>query len=128
MYDLDYRHWIPAAFIVMSVFSTQGHGEQGGALSDPTRPQGWQPRPQGAVEQVAPKDAALQLQGTYSLAGRRSAIISGQRVMVGDEVSGAKVVEINKNRVVLQRDGEEIELASLVPDVKSPASSRGAAR
>jgi hypothetical protein len=67
----------------------------------------------------------LKLQGTFSLAGERSAMISGKRVVVGDEVSGALVMEINRDTVVLRVAGEIVELASLLPDVKSPVDSKG---
>ena len=103
------------------VASGQSHGEPDGQLLDPTRPKGWQVPAQGPRDQVKPAVPALRLQGTFSLAGERSAVISGRRVVVGDEISGARVLEINHNKVVLQRDGERIVLASLVPDVKSPA-------
>ena len=90
---------------------------------DPTRPAGWRAPvvAQEAAEQQP--DDALKLQGTFSVAGIRSAIISGRRVAVGDVVSGAEVVEIEKNRVVLKRDGETVELASATPSVKAPAEN-----
>ena len=55
-------------------------------------------------------------------------MISGQRVSVGDEVSGAEVMEIDKNKVTLRLGGETIELASVVPEVKSPAGVKGDGR
>ena len=55
-------------------------------------------------------------------------MISGRRVAVGDRVSGAEVIEIQNNRVLLRVDGETVELASLLPDVKSPTRSRGESR
>ena len=113
--------------LALGVLGLSGHlyAEPNAGLVDPTRPKGWR----APVQQVAAdqKIAAteLKLQGTFSLAGERSAVISGQRVVVGDEVSGARVLEIAKNKVRLQLDGEEVELASLVPGVKAPAGSRG---
>jgi flagellar biogenesis protein FliO len=74
----------------------------------------------------------LKLQGTFRAAGRRSAVINGQRVAVGDRVSGAQVVEIGKDRVVVEVDGETVELARNIPMIKAPvdirktADSRGA--
>jgi Tfp pilus assembly protein PilP len=103
----------------------QSHGESLGQLLDPTRPQGWQVSEQA---QVQPRDQSvekLKLQGTFSLAGERSAMISGKRVVVGDEVSGARVMEINRGKVVLRVGAETVELASLLPDVKSPVNSKG---
>ena len=109
--------------IAIGVLGINGylHGASGADLIDPTRPKGWQAATQAPDESENRPVAALQLQGTFSLAGERSAVISGRRVVVGDEVSGAQVLEINRNNVVLRLDGETIELASMVPDVKSPA-------
>ena len=49
-------------------------------LSDPTRPNGW--REKGRVEAPVGRSTAntLVLQGTFSVAGRRSAMIGGRRV------------------------------------------------
>jgi len=93
-------------------------------LLDPTRPRGWQASDstEAATEQ---QPQALKLQGTFSLAGKRSAVISGRRVVVGDQVAGARVLDIDKNKVILQLDGETVELAFTVPGVKSPANNRG---
>ena len=104
------------------------HGEPGTDLIDPTRPKGWQAPVLSASADQMPAAMALKLQGTFNLAGERSAVISGQRVVVGDEVSGARVLGIGNNKVILQVDGEEIELASLVPDVKSPSNGNGVRR
>ncbi len=118
--------WVIIA-VTATGLSGQLHAEPDGHLLDPTRPRGWQAPAPGPLDKE-PAAVALQLQGTFNLAGRRSAVISGQRVVVGDEVSGARVLEINKNTVILQRDGEQIELAALVPDVKTPAGVQEAAR
>jgi hypothetical protein len=103
----------------------QSHGESRGQLLDPTRPQGWQVSEQAQVQAQDQSVEKLKLQGTFSLAGERSAMISGKRVVVGDEVSGALVMEINRDTVVLRVAGEIVELASLLPDVKSPVDSKG---
>ena len=52
-------------------------------------------------------------------------MISGQRVIVGDEVSGARVIEIESHRVLLSLDGQTVELASLLPAVKAPTKPSG---
>jgi len=101
------------------------HGESSGQLFDPTRPKGWQASEQARIKPLDPSVEQLKLQGTFSLAGERSAMISGKRVMVGDEVSGAVVLEINRDKVVLRVAGETVELASLLPDVKAPVNSKG---
>ena len=96
-----------------------------GRLLDPTRPTGWQSPAVSATDHPEPNVNALRLQGIFSLAGERSAMISGRRVTVGDEVGGARVVEIDKNKVTLHIDGELRELAYLVPAVKSPTTNQG---
>lgn len=91
---------------------------------DPTRPMDWR-APSVAPDTTAREpEAALKLQGTFSVDGSRSAIISGRRVAVGDVVSGAEVLEIRKNMVVLRLDGETVELASTMPSVKAPVDNQ----
>ena len=94
-------------------------------LSDPTRPNGW--REKGRIEAPAGKstDNTLVLQGIFSVAGSRSAMIGGRRVSVGDQVGGAQVVDIDSNRVILQMAGETTEFYSSLPAVKSPTQSEG---
>ncbi|MBT8428513.1 MAG: hypothetical protein KJN79_01235 [Gammaproteobacteria bacterium] len=113
--------------IALGVFAmvAQSHSESRGHLLDPTRPQGSQVSEQAQTKPHAESVENLKLQGTFSLAGERSAMISGKRVVVGDEVSGALVMEINRDTVVLRVAGEIVELASLLPDVKSPVDSKG---
>ena len=112
--------------LVISALSVgQAAAEPVSPLSDPTQPQGWRPTdPQGAPSGGSSIDG-LRLQGTFSVAGQRSAMISGQRVIVGDEVSGARVIEIDTHKVVLSIDGQTVELASLLPPVKAPSKSAG---
>ena len=102
--------------------SAQALAEQDLALRDPTMPSGWQ-------APVAAEDAGqappLRLQGTFSIAGARSALIDGQRVSVGDQVAGAEVVQIDRNKVILRIDGQTVELASLGASVKTPVKKAG---
>ena len=58
------------------------------------------------------------------LAGRRSAVINGQRLAIGDRVSGAEVIEIDRDRVVLEIDGESMELVKSLPSIKAPVDIR----
>ncbi|HPQ24990.1 MAG: general secretion pathway protein GspB [Gammaproteobacteria bacterium] len=97
---------------------------ENGELLDPTRPSG--PRTGAVVpaDAVENPSTPLRLQGTFSMAGQRSAMINGRRVSVGDQVMGAEVLQINKNTVLVRVEGETVELASLVPSVKSPADSQ----
>ncbi len=100
------------------------HAGSADALVDPTRPRGWQAPVTGSDGPEEPAAVALKLHGTYNVAGRRSAVINGQRVGVGDQVSGAEVVEIHRDRVLLELDGESVELVRTVPMIKAPVDIR----
>jgi len=54
--------------------------------------------------------APFQLQSILLAPQRRIAIIDGQRLREGERIDNAKVTLIEAGRVVLQRDGETIEL------------------
>lgn len=94
-------------------------------LLDPTRPSGWQANAPAETASSTTRADALRLQGTYQAAGHRSAMISGRRVTVGDEIGGAQVIAIGKNKVSLLVEGEAIELAASIPAVKAPVEQEG---
>lgn len=71
---------------------------------EPTPPPTPEPEPQLEPE------PELVLQGTSVLNGEPVAVISDQRVFVGDRIAGAVVVSIEAGRVVLEREGERLEL------------------
>ncbi len=54
---------------------------------------------------------------------RQVAIVNGAQVGVGDEVSGATVIEINAQAVLLEMAGEGIELRITGESVKVAAKS-----
>lgn len=56
------------------------------------------------------KQAPFQLQSILLASQRRIAIIDGQRLREGERIDNAEVRLIEAGRVVLQRDGERIEL------------------
>ena len=75
--------------------------ESGEVLQDPTKPADWRAsRPA--------KTVAKQFKRNYILNadGRQRAMINGQRVSVGDTVSGARVLNITEGAVVLLVDGQ----------------------
>lgn len=125
MSDLRYLTRVLVIAIGIPGMTGPVFGDPQPTLLDPTRPKGWQASTRTQAETEPQPIQSLKLQGTFSLAGRRSAVISGQRVVVGDEVSGARVLEIDRQKVTLQLDGETIELASTVPEVKSPTKFKG---
>lgn len=72
------------------------------ALTDPTRPQGFQ---QQASKQT------LKLESVLIGESRKVAVINGKVVAEGDMVSDAKVLRINKQSVQLSRGGVTSTLA-----------------
>ena len=83
-------------------------------LQDPTRPPAELSAPQGNAGALVP--SGPQLQSVRISAHRRSAIISGQRVKVGDKLGDARVVMITENEVVL-KGGSGLQTLKLFPDV-----------
>ena len=88
-------------------------------LRDPTRPTGERSGGDASLE-TAELETPLRLQGLLSRGGKRDALINGRRVSVGDVVGNAQVTEINNKQVILEQDGETIQLVVGVGPVKSP--------
>ncbi len=97
--------WI--ALLMMSPALALGQGE----LRDPTRPP-----TQGEIDAwfgdgPGPgQSAPFQLQSILLAPKRRIAVIDGQRLRLGETVDNAEVMLIEPGRVVLERNGERIEL------------------
>ena len=85
-----------------------------GSLQDPTRPPAELSAPQGNTG--APVTSGPQLQSVLISAHQRSAIISGQRVKVGEKLGDARVVMISENEVIL-KGGSGLQTLKLFPDV-----------
>ena len=83
-------------------------------LQDPTRPPAELSAPQGNTG--APVTSGPQLQSVLISAHQRSAIISGQRVKVGEKLGDARVVMISENEVIL-KGGSGLQTLKLFPDV-----------
>lgn len=104
---------------------SRGLADQVGGLSDPTQPTGWSASHDSSL-QIQPQPVGnLRLQGTFSVGGRKSAMLSGRRVAVGDQVAGATVLAIEHRKVLLRVNDEVVVLAATMPDVKSPARTAG---
>ena len=116
-----------ASLYMLMILAGAGPAAQAGpaaTLVDPTRPHGWRAPEVARDAQGEPQAAAMNLQGTFHTAGRRSAVINGRRVAVGDRISGAEVIEISKDRVVVEVDGERMELVRTLPTIKAPVDIR----
>ena len=86
----------------------------GEALHDPTRPPTVLYAPDGAAGTV---NNGPVLQSVLISEGRRSAIISGQNVKVGDKIGNARIIRINETEVVL-KTGKSLQTLRLFPDVE----------
>lgn len=79
----------------------------GEILQDPTRPQQIQ---SSRGQQRSEQDVSFTLNYILTKGQERRAMINGQKVVVGDQVSGAKVKKIEGDRVVLTYQGQIKEL------------------
>ncbi|MEW6647558.1 MAG: Type II secretory pathway component [Pseudomonadota bacterium] len=89
------------------------------ALDDPMRPPGSAAFAAGAAS-GAPQ---FVLSSTLIARERRSAVINGRSVGVGDHVNGARVIEIQPSQVRLQHQGRQLTLSLLPVAVKKPVSA-----
>jgi len=113
-------HSAPAVLIAAAALFDAAAQAQG--LPDPTRPPAAVVAPAG--EGDAP--AGPVLQSVLITPTRRSAIISGEPVVLGGSYRDAKVVQINEAEVVL-KSGTRIETLKLYPAVDRRASQPPAA-
>ncbi len=82
-------------------------------LHDPTRP----PTVLFSPQEREPINVGPVLQSVSLASGRRSAIISGQRVTTGSKMGEARVTSINETEVVL-KTGNSLQILKLFPDVE----------
>lgn len=93
--------------MLLAVALLAGHAASAD-LNDPTRPSYVLQSP-GA--QAAP--TSLRVSAVFISGDRRIAVINGQRVRVGDEVAGARVSAIAKNKVTLVRGERTFDVSLL---------------
>lgn len=101
------------ALVVLS--AALGIGRAVAALPDPTQPMDFVARP-GSAGPTAPIGPVLQ--STMVSPERKSAVISGKRVRIGDTFEGAKVTAITPYEVRMSRAGRETTLRMLPKLVK----------
>jgi len=84
-------------------------------LADPTRPPP-EARLNAGMAEGAPASSGPQLQSVLNgNHGRQVAVIDGQALRVGDKIHGATLVQVGKDRVVLQH-GRTRQVVKLYPD------------
>lgn len=86
---------------------------------DPTRPPA--AFVTAAVERQAPE--TLHLQAIFRCAQSARAVLNGQSLRVGETLADARVLAINTNSVLIERDGQQQTL-SLVAPIITPSQSR----
>ncbi len=82
-----------------SLLSVTAQATEMGDLPDPTNPHG-----------VAVGGVSSGVQSIFISAQRKSAVVHGRRVSIGDRVGDAVVVDIRPYEVILKRDGRETSL------------------
>lgn len=98
-------------------------GASAAGLPDPTRPYDFV----ATVEvQQGPGAADWRLTGIRIRGADRSAIINGHVVRPGDQLGGARVVDIGHSEVVLEESQKRVVLRLLLSTVKQPAGTAGA--
>ena len=98
------------AFFSIAGLPGNGHAED---FPDPTRPPVIVSSPESAG---AASDGELVLQSIYISSRKRSAIISGMPVELGQKVGDARLVKVSEGEVVLQ-SGSDKRTLKLFPDV-----------
>ncbi|MGM0517657.1 MAG: hypothetical protein ACQER6_08655 [Pseudomonadota bacterium] len=102
---VDRKRVIVGLALLGAVLSTAGRAD---AVEDPFRP------PQGPVEPVSAeldeRPEGLEVSMILRGPGRSAAVIGERTLGVGDRIEGFAVVAIDRGRVILERDGERIEV------------------
>ena len=97
--------------MVLAILAFTAGTVDAASFADPTRPATFTP---GAAPMPTGRP---RLESVLIAPDRRIAIISGQRVQLGDRVGGAQVVSITESAVVL-RNGLNSETLPLFPQLK----------
>ena len=104
---------------LMALFAAFGTSYAADVLQDPTRP------PPGLYtgEGDSAQTGEPILQSVFISPRHRSAIISGQAVVVGDKVGTAQVVAIRDQEVVL-REGKDLQTLRLFPNLEKAGAEK----
>lgn len=109
--------WTSLLFFATMLCSLQPCAAAAERLSDPTRPT---TRGGGEVGQRENAASRWQLQSILIAEGRRTAVINDTMVGVGDNINGARVVEILPHAVHLRTKGglTELTLTGFAPEFR----------
>lgn len=89
-------------------------------LPDPTKPFGFDVEPELIIQEqdVRQNNITWRLSGIRIAESDRSAILNGQVVREGDNISGARIVEIKPAWVVIEHEKQRIRLELLDINIK----------
>lgn len=97
-------------------------------LNDPTQPPPEARLARAGEAAAAPVRSGPQLQSVLlGSGGRRVAVIDGQTVRTGESINGATLVQVEKDRVVLQH-GRVKQVLRLYPDAGAAAKAAAHSR
>jgi len=99
-------------------------------VPDPTQPPlELKPAPAATVQPLkkaaSPVQPEFVLQSVMISPSRKSAVINGIAVSVGDRIKGATISTIDTHHVTLSRNGKSIQLKMLQVNVKQSAAASG---
>ena len=99
---------IKAIFILLALSQLAAVNE----MVDPTRP------PDARISSQNDIGGPLTVTAIFTYPGYQMAIVSGQLVMIGDQIGEFSVTSITANTVELVRSGKDKLVLELTPDVK----------
>ena len=91
---------------------------QGTVLPDPTRP--YRYGSEIAITQLPDEKVEWRLSGIRIRENTRTAILNGRLVREGDELDGARVMEIRPAEITLQQEEKRLVVKLLYSDIKRP--------
>ncbi|MDH5547851.1 MAG: MSHA biogenesis protein MshK [Gammaproteobacteria bacterium] len=97
-------------FVLLSLWVSLPRADSLSGLRDPTAPD-----PDGAPKVHTPTqkkldNSLLVLQQILLSQNRKTAVINGKALSIGDKITGATVISISHNSVVLQKGQKKMEL------------------
>lgn len=109
-----------AAQVIMIGISMSVLCQGGGAMAmeDPFRPPGY--KENKTSQNVSSKRKVWYVNQILTSGERRIAIVNNRAVKIGDEVSGAKVIDIMPSLVVLEYNNKKFESPLMLVHMKKP--------
>lgn len=103
-------------FTAVVLFSQTSIAE---VLEDPTMPPGYmKPGSNGVAASAQETSGSLKVTAIQLSAKAHSAVINSEKVRIGDSISGARVLRIEPNKVVVDLKGERRELPLIATEFK----------